>query len=114
MGLPRCMLLHSLAGCVHCNQDARIGRHNNTAWEDVAEDEQRHGVRACRAVLIGQAPVDATSRAIRLWSVFPPVGQRRAGEQEGIDPSTGNQQTAMRGAEPVSCEDRLDLYLAQL
>ena len=46
-------------------------------------------------MFIRQAPVDATGGAIRLRSIFPPVGQRRASEQQGIDPSTGNEHTAV-------------------
>lgn len=76
--LPRRMLLHGLAGRVHCDQNARVGGHDNAAREDVAEDEQRHSEGACRGVLIGQAPVNATSGAIRFWSIFPPVGERGA------------------------------------
>lgn len=55
-------------------------------------------------MLIGQVPVNATGGAIRLWPIFPPVGQWGAGKQEGIDPSTGNEQTAMNRVKPVSCK----------
>ena len=58
-------------------------------------------------MLIGQAPVNATGGAIRLWSIFPPVGQRGAGKQQGIDPSKGNDQTAVEGVKPVPCENTL-------
>lgn len=80
MCLSQCMLLHSLAGRVHRDQNTCVGCYNNTAWKDVAEDEQCHSIGACCGVLIGQAPVDATSGAIGLWSIFPPVCQRGAGE----------------------------------
>lgn len=109
--LPRCMLLHILTGCVHCDQNACVGCHDNTAWKDVAEDEECHSVGACCGVLIGQAPVNATGGAIRLWSIFPPVGQWGAGKQQGIDPSTGNEQTAVNGVKPVPCENSLDFIV---
>lgn len=104
--LPRRVLLHGPAGRVHRGQDARVGRHDDAAREDVAEDEQRHSVGACRGVLVGPAPVDATGGAVRLGPVLPPVGQRGAGEQQGIDPSAGDEQAAMYGVKPVPCEDR--------
>lgn len=103
------MLLHILAGCMHRGQNACVGRHNNTAWKDVAEDEQCHSVGACRGVLIGQAPVNAAGGAIRLWSIFPPVGKRGAGEQQGVDPSTCDEHTAMNRVKPVPCGNRLSL-----
>ncbi len=108
--MPQCMLLHILARCMHCEQNACIGCYDNTAWKDVAEDEQCHGVGACSGVLIGQAPVNATGGAIRLWSVFPPVGQRRGGKQQSVDPSTGNEQTAVNRVKPVPCEISLSLH----
>lgn len=108
--LPRRMMLHILAGCLHRDQNARVGCHDNAAWKDVAEDEQCHSVGACCRVLIGQAPVNATGGAIRLWSIFPPVGQRGAGKQQGIGPSTGNEQTAVNRVKPVPCENTLGSY----
>lgn len=103
--LPRCMLLHILAGCMHCGQDACVGSYNNTARKDVAEDEQCHSVGARCGVLIGQAPVNATGGTIRLWSIFPPVDQWGAGEQQGIDPSTANEPTAVNRVKLVPCKN---------
>lgn len=108
--MPRCMLLHSLAGRMHCDQNACVGCYNNTAGEDIAEDEQCHRVGARCGMLIGPAPVNATGGAIRLWSIFPPVGQWGAGKQQGIDPSTGNEQTAVNRVKPVPCENKWSLY----
>lgn len=112
--LPRCMLLHILAGCLHSDQNAHVGCCNNTAWKDVAEDEQCHSVGACCRVLIGQAPVNATGSAIRLWPIFPPVGQRGAGKQQGIDPRTGDEQTAVNAVKPVPCRNTIRLLSVQL
>lgn len=91
MRLPRRMLLHILAGCMHRDQNASVRCHNYTGGEDVAEDEQCQSVRARRGMLIGQAPVNATGGAVRLRSVFSPVDQRGAGEQQGVDPSAGDE-----------------------
>lgn len=109
--LPRCMLLHILAGWLHCDQNACVGCHDNTAWKDVAEDEECHSVGTCCGVLIGQAPVDATGGAIRLRSIFPPVGQWGAGEQQSIDPSTDNEQTTVDGVKSVPCENSLGFII---
>ncbi len=107
------MLLHILARRLHCDQNACIGCHYNTTWKDVAEDKQCHSVGASCGVLIGQAPVNATGGAIRLRSVFPPVSQWGAGKQQGIDPCTGNEQTAVSRVKPVPCENKgsLDLVI---
>lgn len=104
------MLLHILAGCMHCDQNAYVGCYNNAARKDVAEDEQCHSVGACCGVLIGQAPVNATGSTVGLWSIFPPVDQRGAGKQQRIHPSTGNEQTAVNIFKPVPCENTLSLY----
>lgn len=106
---PRRMLLHISAGCMHCDQNACVGRYYHAAWKDVTEGEQCHNVGPCCGVLIGLAPVNATGCAVRLWSVFPPVEQRGAGEQQGVDPRTGNEQMAMKRVKSISCEDRLSL-----
>ena len=103
------MLLHGLAGCLNCDQNACVGRYNNAAGKDVAEDKEHQSEGAGCGVLIGQAPVNAAGGAIRLWSVFPPVAQRAARKQQGVDPSTGNEQTAMNRVKPVSCEDKSSL-----
>lgn len=89
--LPGCMLLHGLAGGAHCDQNTRVGHHDHTAREDVAEDEEGHSVGACLGMLIGQSPVDAAGGAIRLRSVFPPVSQWGAGKQQSIGPRTANE-----------------------
>lgn len=113
------MLLHGLPGCLHSHQDARVGRNNYAAWKDVAENKERHSVRAGCAELIGQAPVNAAGGSIRLWSVLSPVDQWGAGKQQRIDPSTGYEQLAVKRPEPVSCQNRQGLkcianYLRQV
>lgn len=91
---------------MHRHQDARVRRDDDAAGQDVAEDEERQGVGARCAVLIGQVPVDATGRAVRLRAVLPPVGQRRAGEEQGVDPSTGDEHTAVNRVKPVPWENK--------
>lgn len=105
------MLLYSFARCLDCDQDSCVGCNNDAAWKDVAEDEQSHGVGASCRVLVGQAPVDAAGRAVGLRSVLPPVDQWGAGEQQRIDPSTGDEQVDVDGAEPVSCENEFTSLL---
>lgn len=63
-------------------------------------------------MLIGLVPVDTTGRAIRLWSIVPPVGQWRGGEQQGIDPSTSNEQTTVNGVKPVPCENKFGILVS--
>ena len=96
------MPLHGLAGGAHRGQDARVGRHDETARQRVAADEQRHRVGARVAVLVGDAPVDAAGRAIRLRAVLAPVGQRGAGEQQGVRPGAGDEQAAVERIKAVS------------
>lgn len=80
MCLPRRVLLHVLAGRLHCEQNAGVRCNDHTGGEDVAEDEERQSVCACHSVLIGDAPVNATGGTIRFWSIISPVDQRGAGE----------------------------------
>lgn len=101
--MPRCVLLHVLAGRLHREQNPGIRRYNNTGGEDVAEDEECQSVRARHCVLIRHAPVNATGGAVRFWSIFSPVDQRGAGEYQGVDPSAGDEEAAMNGVKPVSC-----------
>lgn len=104
--LPWGVPLHLLAWSMHRHQDAGVSCEDDAAGQDVAEDEECQSVGACCRVLIGQAPVDATGSAVRFWSVLPPVGQRWAGEQQGVDPSTGDEQRAMSGPKPVPWENK--------
>lgn len=104
--VPRHVALHVPAGCAHRDQNARVRSNNHTARNDVAQDEQRHGVGAGRRVLIGKAPVDATGGAVRLRSVFPPVGQRAAGKQQRVEPRAANQQAAVSPVKPVPCQKK--------
>lgn len=94
---------------MHGGQNAGVRRDDDAAGQDVAEDEERQSVGARRRMLIGQAPVDATGGAVRLRSVLPPVGQRRAGEQQGVEPGAGDEQTAVNRAEPVPWENEPSL-----
>lgn len=104
--LPWCVLLHLLAWRMHRHQDAGVRREDDAAGQNVAEDEECQSVGARCRVLIGQAPVDATGSAVRFRSVLPPVGQRWAGEQQGIDPSAGDEQTAVNGVKSVPCGNK--------
>lgn len=92
---------------MHCHQNTGVRRDDDAAGQDVAKDKKCQSVGARRHVLIGQAPVDATGSAVRFRSILPPVGQRWAGEQQGIDPSAGDEQTAMNGVKPVPCENKV-------
>lgn len=103
---PCCMLLHVLAWRIHRHQNAGVRGDDDAAGQDVTEDEERHSVGACCRELIGEAPVNATGGAVRFRAVLPPVGQRWAGKQQGIDPSAGDEQAAMNGAKPVPCEKK--------
>ena len=96
------MPLHGVAGGTHHGQNARIGHHDDAAREGVAEDEKCHREGACIVVLIGEAPVDATGRTIRLGAVLAPVDQGGTGKQQGICPSAGNKQAAVERTEAVS------------
>lgn len=90
-----------LARRVHAHQNAGVRRDDDAAGQDVAEDEEGHSVGARCGVLIGQVPVDATGGAVGLGSVLPPVSQRRGGKQQGIEPSTGDEQAAVNRLKPV-------------
>lgn len=103
MRLPGRVLLHVLAGRLHRQQDAGVRRYDHAGREDVAEDEECQSVGARHSVLIGHAPVNAAGGAVRFWPIFSPVDQRGAGEQQRVDPSTGDEEAAVNGVKPVSC-----------
>ena len=105
MRSPGYVLLDGLLGCPHCDQDASVGRHDDTAGQNVAEDEERQGVGASRVLPVGHVPVDAAGRAVGLGSVRAPAGQRGAGEEQGVDPGAGDQQAAVNRVKPVTWTD---------
>ena len=91
LGLPGLVMLHGLMGGSDRHQDARVGRHDDTAGHDVAQDKERRRVGAGHGMQVGQAPVDAAGCAVGLRTILTPVGQRGAGEHQGPSPSTGYQ-----------------------
>lgn len=67
------MLLHSLARASHSQQDERVGQKDDSAGNNVAEEEQADDVaHGCR-ILAGSMPVDAARCSIRLGTIVPPA-----------------------------------------
>ena len=112
--VPGRVLLHLLAWRMHRHQNARVRRDNDAAGQHVAEGKERHSVGARRAVLIGPAPVDATGSAVGFGAVLPPVGQRGASEQKGVEPSAGDEPTAVNGVKPVPCQNKASLSFTEM
>ena len=99
---PGRVALNVPSGGTHPDQDGGVGRHNQAAGDDVAGEEEHHGVGARPGLPIGQAPVNATGRAVGLRAIFAPVHQRGWRKQQGVCPGTANQYAAMAWVEPVS------------
>lgn len=67
------MLLHSLAGTSHGQQDECVGQEDDSAGYDVAEEEEADDVAHSCGALTGRMPVDAAGRPIRLSPVLSPA-----------------------------------------
>ena len=93
--------LHGPLGRPKPGHDGPVGRHDGAAWQDVAEEEERHGVGARLHVMVGAPPVDAAGRAVGLGTVLAPARQRGRGEQQGVRPGAAHEPAAVAGVEPV-------------
>lgn len=101
--LRRHVLLHSLARTPDGQQDERVGQENDSAGDDVAEEEEADDVAHRRRVLAGRVPVDATGCAIRLGPVLPPARQGADGENTSVAPDPCDQHVSVVMRELVTC-----------
>lgn len=101
--LRRHVLLHGLAGTPDGQQDECVGQENDSAGDDVAEEEEADDVAHCRRVLAGRVPVDAAGCAIRLGPVLPPARQGADGENTSVAPDPCDQHVSVVMRELVTC-----------
>lgn len=100
----RChVLLHGLAGAPDSQQDERVGQENDSAGDNVAEEEEADDVAHRCGVLAGRVPVDATGCAIRLGPVLPPARQGADGENTGVAPDPCDQHVSVEMRKLVAC-----------
>lgn len=96
------VLLHSLAGAPHGQQDERVGQEDDGAGHDVAEEEEADDVaHGCR-VLTGAVPVDAARRTVRLGPVLPPTREGANSKNSSVAPDPGNKHAGVAGGELVA------------
>lgn len=103
------MLLHGLAGAPDSQQDERVGEENDSAGDNIAEEEEADDVAHRRRVLAGSVPVDATGCAIRLGPVFSPARQGADGENAGVAPDPCDQHVGMVIRKLVTCGRELQI-----
>lgn len=103
------MLLHGLAGSPDSQQDERVGEENDSAGDDIAEEEQADDVAHRCGVLAGSMPVDATGCAIWLGPVFPPARQGADGENARVAPDSCDQHVSVVIRKLVTCGRELQI-----
>lgn len=89
--LWRHVLLHSLAGAPNSQQDERVGQENDSAGDNIAEEEQTDDVAHRRRARAGSVPVDAAGCAVWLGPIFTPAWQGADGKDAGVAPDPCNQ-----------------------
>lgn len=106
----RChVLLHGLTGSPDRQQDERVGEENDSAGDDIAEEEQADDVAHRCGVLAGSVPVDATGCAVWLGPVFPPARQGADGENAGVAPDPCDQHVSVGIRKLVTCGRELQV-----
>lgn len=93
------MLLHSLTGAPDSQQDECVGKENDSAGHNIAEEEEADDVAQCCRVLAGSMPIDAACRTIWLCPIFSPARQGTNGENCCIAPDPSNQHAGMKVGE---------------
>lgn len=107
--LRRHVLLHGLAGAPDSQQDECVGEENDSAGDNIAEEEQADDVAHCRGVLAGSVPVDATGCAIWLGPVLSPATQGSDGENAGVAPDPCDQHVSVGIRKLVTCGRELQI-----
>lgn len=85
------VLLHSLAGAPNSQQDECVGQENDSAGDNIAEEEQADDVAHRRRARAGSVPVDAAGCAVWFSPVFTPARQGADGEDAGVAPDPRDQ-----------------------
>lgn len=96
------VLLHSLAGAPYGQQDVRVGQEDDSAGDNVAEEEEADDVAHGRRALAGRVPIDAASCTIWLGPVLAPAGQGTDGKDSGVAPDSSDQQAGVAVGELVT------------
>lgn len=107
--LRRHMLLHGLAGARDSQQDEGIREENNSAGDNIAEEEQADDVAHSREVLAWSVPVDATGCAIRLGRVFSPARQGADSKNSRVAPHPCDQHVGVAIRKLVTCGEELQI-----
>lgn len=89
------MLLHSLAGAPDGQKDECVGQEDDSAGDDVAEEEEADDVGHSCGVLAGRVPVDAACCAVGLCSVLSPARQGPHSKDSSVAPDPSNQQASV-------------------
>lgn len=89
------MLLDSLTGPPHRQQDERVGQENDGAGQCIAKEEKADDVRQSQNLMVGCEPVDAACGAIRFGTVMSPLCQGPQGKKRCITPHSHHQDTGM-------------------
>lgn len=101
--LRRHVLLQGLAGAPDSQPDEGVGEENDSAGDDIAEEEEADDVAHGHGVLAGSVPVDATSCAVRLGPVLPPARQGAHGENARVAPDPRHQHIGVAIGKLVTC-----------
>ncbi len=89
------VLLHSLTGAPDGQQDECVGQEDDSAGQNVAEEEEADDVaHSCRA-LAGSVPIDAARGTVRLRPILSPARQGTYSKYSGVQPDSSNQQAGM-------------------
>lgn len=96
------VLLHSLTGAPDGQQDECVGQEDDSAGDNVAEEEEANDVAHCCRALAGSVPVDAASCTIWLGPIFPPAGQGPDGKNSSVAPDPSNQHAGVAVRELVT------------
>lgn len=100
------VLLHSLAGTPHSQQDERVGQKDDGAGHGVTEEEEADYVAHRCRILAGTMPVYATCCPVRLRPIISPSGERTYSKHSSVAPDDSNQQASMVVWELVACKRR--------
>lgn len=96
------VLLHSLAGAPDGQEDECVGQEDDSAWHNVAEEEEADDVAHSRRVLAGCMPVDAARCSVGLGSILSPARQRTYSKNSSVAPHPSNQQAGVAVGELVT------------
>ena len=96
------VLLHSLAGAPHGQQDECVGQEDDSAGHDVAEEKQADDVAHSCRVLAGCLPIDAARCTVWFGPVLAPARQGANSKDSSVAPDPSNQHAGVAVGELVT------------